>query len=497
MTPTGVTRDDYLDLAETVFGNLLVDHFDCESGVWTSKLYPQDPDLPSPLADGSAVFAMAATYMTATGETTLQGCDLPATMWRVFENIDAYLPDQHYQTGITCAKLISALDMLGGPTEVNPFWAELDEAQRTQFRQWVITNKDWAPAANNMYIFRASIRYHIYAWGWGDTLAESTADQETFLDFVTSEGWLYDGPNGINDYCIYSVFGAFLNERLNLARVSNGSPPVRLEQSTAYAEAMLRYFMFAAGRYREPMPWSRSNGLYGLGVWIGTPELIVAQGRYSGIESGIYRRAAHLYYDWLVNFWYDGHYFNPYLDPTGVEWYENAFNGNGQVVAALLESYIVTAETDGIDEVPLPAERMNYDLTYRFGHPTDPTYGVRVINDVTDALATSSIEKPAFSADFDPPTVQITTPVSGTTGLSPLLVRWSGDDAEFYMLYGDKELRLLTTTVRTSLPLSLGHHLIRVRGVDSAWSTAADQSVVTIVDASAFLHLPLVLRAAE
>jgi len=494
VTATGVTRDDYLTLAESVFGKLLTDHFDCELGGWVSKPYPQDPDLPSPLADGSDVFLAAATYVKATDQATLGECELIPAMWKIFAAMDANLPDHHYSTGISCAKLVWGLDMLGGPAGANPFWASLSEAQRLQFRAWVVTNKDWAPAANNMYLFRAAIRYYVYAWGWADTLAESVADQEQFLDYVTGEGWLYDGPNGINDYCIYSVFGAFLNERLNADRASNGDAPVRPEQSAAYTEVMLRYFLFAGGEDREPMPWSRSNGLYGIGVWIGMPELIVAQGRARGIEPGMYKRVAHLYYRWLEEFWYDGHYFNPYLDPTGVAWYENSFNGNGQAIATLLESYMVAVDTEDVAEVPIPAERMSYDLVYRFGHASDPTYGVRVVNDLTGALGGSRIQKPAYSADVVPPAVQITAPVSGTKVLSPALVAWTGTDAQFYMVYVDGELQALTTAVEVSLPLSTGTHLVQVQAVDRAWNTASDPVMVWVVDAASVQYLPLMLR---
>ena len=520
ITPTGVTRDNYLNLAEAVFSNLLSDHFDCELGAWISKPYPQDPDLPSLWADGSNVFLAAAAYIETTGQTTLGGCELLPTMWNIFAVIDTYRPDHHYSTGISCMKLVWGIDLLGGPTETNPFWASLNDAQRLQFREWVITNKDWEPAANNMYLFRAVIRYHLYAWGWDDTLAESITDQEQFLDFVTDAGWLYDGPHGVNDYCIYSVFGALFNERLNVARVLNGDLPVRPEQSEAYTEVMLRYSLFAAGEDREPMPWSRSNGLYGLGIWIGLPEFAVAQGRARGIESGMYKRVARLYCRWLEEFWYDGRYFNPYLDPTGMAAYENSFNGNGQAIASLLEAYMMTAETEDVAEVAIPAERMNYDLLYRFGHLSDPTYGVRVVNDLAGALGGSRIEKPVYSADLTPPVVRITAPVSGTSVLSPVRVVWTGSDVQFYMIYIDEGLQVLTPEVEASLPLSSGLHLIEVGAVDAAWNAAFDHVTVLVTGAispsptptptltptststptltptptNTYLYLPLVLR---
>ncbi|MBN1657082.1 MAG: DUF2264 domain-containing protein [Anaerolineae bacterium] len=482
--PTGVDRSDYITLAETVLAELLAGPFPCDQGAWVNKLYPQDPDLPSLFADGSEMFLAAANYMQATGHSQLNGCDLPSMMWNTFVSIDSLMPDNHYQTGISCAKLLWGLDALGGPIEMNPFWAPLTGEQRVQFRSWVLANDDWDPVANNMYLFRAAVRYYVYAWGWDDKLAEATADQVTFLDYVTPNGWLYDGSSSANDYAIYSVFGSFFNQRLNAARVENGDAPVQPEFSTQYTAAMLRYFFFAASHNGEPMPWSRSNGLYGLGAWIAMPEIALAGDGANGIERGIYKRAAHLYYLWARDFWYDGNTFNPYLDPTGVAPYENAFNGNGQILSSLLEAYVAAEESEGIAEVALPAEKMSYDLVYRFGDAADRTYGVQVANDLAGGVRGMQIEKPAYSSDWTPPKVEITEPITGSIVFSPTDLAWTASGVQFYRIDVDGIFQILTTTQNISLKLPLGGHLIEVVAVDSAWNLDTDKVFVRVLPLS-------------
>ena len=498
ITPTNVTRSDYLTLGRTVLRNILENHFDCDLGNWTSYIYPQDEGQVI-YADGSEIFMAAAGYITATGETSLGGCDLLQTMWNIVAFMDANPPPHlPYQAGISCAKVMWGLQSLGGPTPQNPFWASLNDTQRAQFIDWVSRNKDWEPTgANNMYLFRAATRYLYYAWGWGDTLADATSDQQQYLSYVTDKGWLYDGVSGINDYSIYSFFGASLNYSLNQFRVLYGDEPVEPEKSQVHIEAMLQYFKLTGAANREPTPWSRSNGLYGAGEWLTLPEAAISGGMASGVERGMYKRLAHLYYRWLADFWFDGQYFNPYRDPTGVEWYENSLNSNGQTVATLFQAYQAAEDTEDVVEIAIPAETMSYDLTFRFGH-TDPTYGVRVVNYPAGTPGDSFIEKPAYSDDFTPPTVGITTPTDGQAVLSPVQVTWTGEDVAFYTVYLSDVVRAITTAQTIVLPLSPGVYTVTVEAADGSLNMAQDTvsfEVVTELELPERIYLPMIMKS--